>query len=267
MTLDQATVRRRVGALGIALGLGLGVAACGDDPSATTTTSTGQDTAEPVIDPGDGGNYAPQIEPADFVDRIDNPYLPFTPGARWVYEGEADGEVERIEVTVTDEPRVVMGIPAVVVRDTVTIGGAVIEDTYDWYAQDVAGNVWYLGEETKEYEDGDVVSTDGSWEAGVDGALPGIVMQASPAVGDAYRQEYYEGEAEDLAEVVRDGVPESVPFSDYDRLLVIREWNPLEPDAVEEKYYATGVGAVLEIKTRGGDERIELIEYTPGENG
>ena len=132
-------------------------------------------------------------------------------------------------------------------RDTVTVDGEVVEDTRDWYAQDRDGNVWYFGEETAEYEDGKVVSTEGSWEAGVDGALPGIVMHAAPEVGDAYRQEFYEGEAEDLAEVVRDGESATVPAGTFDDVVVIKEWNPLEPESIEEKSFAQGVGMVLEV--------------------
>jgi hypothetical protein len=141
----------------------------------------------------------------------------------------------------------------------VSVEGSVVEDTFDWFAQDADGNVWYMGEDTKEYEDGEVVSTEGSWEAGVDGALPGIIMEADPQVGDAYRQEYYPGQAEDLAEVVRTGQSETVPAGAYDDLVVIKEWNPLEPDAIEEKYYSQGVGTVLENKIRGGTERVELV--------
>jgi hypothetical protein len=244
------------------------VAACGDDETATTGTRDAAEaptTVEPVIDPGDGGTYAPDIDPASFVDVIDNPYLPLLPGARWVYEETSDGETERIEVTVTDDRREVMGVSTVVVRDTVTTAqGYLVEDTYDWFAQDADGNVWYFGEETAEYEDGEQVSTEGSWEAGVDGALPGIVMPAHPEPGQAYRQEFYEGEAEDLGEVVRTGVTESVPFGAFDDLLVIKEWNPFEPDVVEEKYYAAGLGMVLEVKTEGGRGRGELIDHTPG---
>ena len=163
----------------------------------------GGEDAEPVIDPGDDGNYTVDIDPDDFVEVIDNPYLPLQPGTRWVYEGVEDGETERVEVEVTTDRRDVMGISAVVVRDTVYEDGELIEDTYDWFAQDVDGNVWYLGEDSREFEDGELVSTEGSWEAGVDGALPGIVMLADPEVGDAYRQEFYEDEAEDMAEVAR----------------------------------------------------------------
>lgn len=215
------------------------------------TACGGDDGDEAPIVLDDGGRYAPDVDPARFVDGIDNPYLPLLPGSRWVYEGDG----ERIEVVVTDEHKTVMGIEAVVVRDTVTKDGVLFEDTYDWYAQDVDGNVWYLGEATEEHEDGEI-STKGSWEAGVDGALPGIAMPADPAVGDTYRQEFFEGEAEDVAEVLAVGDE-----------LVIEEWNPFEPDVLEEKTYRRGVGLVLEVKTSGGQGRIELTEHDPGRGG
>jgi hypothetical protein len=221
-------------------------------------------SAEPPIDPGDGGDYEMTIDPAEFVAAIGNPWLPFTPGSVWVYESVGGDENERIEVVVLEETREVMGIPATVVRDTVTIDGELVEDTYDWYAQDREGNVWYLGEDTAEYENGEVVSTAGAWEAGVDGALPGIVMLSDPAVGESYRQEYYPGEAEDMAEVVREGVSEEIALGAFDDLVVIEEWTPLEPDVVEEKSYASGVGMVLEEVIEGGSGRIELVSFTPG---
>jgi hypothetical protein len=221
-------------------------------------------SAEPPIDPGDGGDYQVAVEPADFVMGIDNPLLPFTPGSTWVYESVGGEEVERIEVVVLEETRDVMGVASTVVRDTVTVDGELVEDTYDWYAQDTEGNVWYMGEETAEYENGEVISTAGAWEAGVDGALPGIVMQAEPSVGDAYRQEYYPGEAEDMAEVVRVGVDEELAGESFEDLVVIEEWTPLEPDVIEEKSYAAGVGVVLEEVIDGGNGRIELVSFTPG---
>jgi hypothetical protein len=263
---ERATLPFQVAAAAAAMSL-VALAACGDDGS-TSTAGGGESTTTagtPVIDPGGGGNYRPQIDPNNFVDVIDNPYLPFPVGASWTYEGTEDGETENVTVTVTPERKQIMGISATVVRDTVSNGdGEVVEDTYDWYAQDRDGNVWYLGEDSTEFENGKAASTSGSWEAGVDGALPGIVMQAQPVAGQAYRQEYYVGEAEDLAEVQRVDATESVPFGDFDRLVVIKEWNPLEPDVVEEKYYAPIVGVVLEVKTEGGSGRSELIEYTPG---
>jgi hypothetical protein len=217
-------------------------------------------TGAPVIDPGDGGRYAVRLDPADFVATIDNPWLPLTPGSRWAYQA---GGGERNEVVVTDQTRTVMGIRATVVRDTETRNGALVEDTFDWYAQDRTGNVWYLGEATRAVRDGQL-SPQGSWEAGVDGALPGIIMKADPRVGDAYRQEYYRGHAEDMGKVVRTGASESVPFRTLDGLLVTQDWTPLEPRVVEEKFYARGIGLVLETTVRGGSDRNELVSYRPG---
>ncbi len=230
---------------------------------ALTLTACGAGVS-PEIDPGDGGEYAVTLDAASFADVIDNPLFPLIPGSTWTYQSTGTDEVERIEVIVLDETRIVMGIQATVVRDTVTVDGEVVEDTYDWYAQDDVGNVWYLGEDTKEYEGGVVTSTAGAWEAGIDGAMPGIVMEADPEVGDAYRQEFYRGEAEDVAEVVRVAVAETVAFGSYDDVTVIKEWNPFLPDVVEEKYYAAGVGLILEVAVRGGDDRIELIAYQVG---
>ncbi|MBN2113958.1 MAG: hypothetical protein JW785_07525 [Acidimicrobiia bacterium] len=221
-------------------------------------------SGQPLIDPGDGGNYRTSLDPADFVTRVDNPYFPLAPGSRWEYQAVGDGEMQTIEVVVTDQTRDILGIRATVVRDTVRVDGEVIEDTFDWYAQDTAGNVWYLGEDTKEYENGQVVSTEGTWEAGVDGAQAGIVMKADPQVGNAYRQEFYRGQAEDIAQVVRLGDSQTVPAGSYQGLLVTHEWTPLLADVVEEKYYAQGVGAVLESTVQGGSERIELIAYQAG---
>lgn len=237
-------------------------AACGGDGGTDRAATTA--TPAPVIDPGDGGDYHPDIDPAAFVERVDNPYLPLLPGARWVYEGESDGEHERTEVEVTGETRQVMGITAVVVRDTVYVDGEIAEDTYDWFAQDRDGNVWYLGEDTHEYEDGQAVSSAGAWEAGVDGALPGIVMPAHPAPGDAYRQEHEPGEAEDMGEILEVGVTRSIGLGTYADVVVTRDWTPLEPDVVEEKWYAAGIGLIYETATAGSTGASELIEHTPG---
>jgi hypothetical protein len=256
----------RAGVFAALAALTLAAAACGDGDdddgggnSAAEGTST---TAAPVIDPGDGGDYHPTIDPADFVDTIDNPYLPFLPGTKWVYEGEDEGKHERDEVEVTSKRREVMGVSAVVVSDTSYVDGKLAEETEDWYAQDRDGNVWYMGEATTSYEE-ETPSTEGSWEAGVDGALPGIVMPAHPEVGHAYRQEYYEGEAEDMGEILAvDGTVE-VPTGRYDKVVVTRDWTPIEPDIVEEKQYAPGIGSVREELTAGGEGSLELVEYTP----
>jgi hypothetical protein len=204
------------------------------------------------------------LDPADFSSEIDHPFFPMRAGSKWVYEEkDVDGSVQRVEVTVTDRTKTIMGIEARVVHDVVTEDGQVKEDTLDWYAQDKAGNLWYLGEDTKEYEDGKVSSTEGSWEAGVDGALAGILLPAEPEVGMAYRQEYYAGEAEDRAKVVSVDEHVDVPFGSFDGVLETEDSTPLEPDLVERKYYARDVGPVLAVATsKGSHGREELISFT-----
>ena len=209
--------------------------------------------------------YDPVIDPENFVDGVDNPYFPLVPGTTFIYEGDTEEGTEHIEVVVTDDTKEVLGVDCVVVRDTVWVDGEMVEDTFDWFAQDTDGNVWYMGEDSKEYEDGEVVSADGSWEAGVDGAKPGVIMWADPQIGTSYRQEYYEGEAEDMAEVISLTESASVTYGSFENLLVIKEWNPLEPGVAENKYYAAGVGLVLEEVVEGGSERIELIDIVIGD--
>ncbi|WP_440955470.1 hypothetical protein ACSAZK_00385 [Methanosarcina sp. Mfa9] len=209
------------------------------------------------------GEYSPVINPEDFVEEIDNPYFPLVPGTTFVYEGESDeGDPLRTEVYVTDETRVVMGVTTIVVRESEYEDDELEEETFDWYAQDKDGNVWYFGEESKEYDEGEVVSTAGSWEAGVDGAQPGIIMPGDPQVGDIYYQEFYLGEAEDQAEVVSLTESVTVPYGSFEDVLKTREWNPLEPGQEENKYYTSGVGLLLEEEVEGGDERLELVEIS-----
>jgi hypothetical protein len=205
------------------------------------------------------------LDAADFTSKIDNPYLPLKPGNRWIYrETDSEGDVQRDEVTVTNRTKTIMGIDAVVVHDVVTQDGEVKEDTDDWYAQDAEGNVWYLGEDTKEYEGGKLTTTEGSWEAGVDGALAGIIVPAHPEPGLTYREEYSEGHAEDGAEDLTLNAHVRVPYGSFDHLLQTRNFSPLEPDVVEEKFYARGVGVVLEITVSGGSDRAELLRLENG---
>lgn len=219
-------------------------------PPSTAAESAPTDEERPVIDPGDGGDYTVTIDPERFTSVVDNPYLPKLPGTIWEYvELTGDGDYELITIEVLDEHRVVMGVDTIVVHDVVTDAeGELIEDTYDWFAQDVDGNVWYFGEDTTAYHDG-VASTEGAWEAGVDGALPGIVMPGTPAVtGSGYRQEFRAGEAEDMGEVIGVDGTYSVPAGGYDDIVRTRDWTPLEPGVVEEKAYARGVGWIHESK-------------------
>lgn len=250
-------MKRTLAVLFLSAIMGFSLMACGEEPAGEDPEPTASTVADEV--------YEPVIEPADFVATIDNPFLPFKPGSTWIYEGDTGEGSERIEVTVTSETKEILGVTCTVVRDRVWIDGELAEDTLDWYAQDRAGNVWYFGEDSKEIDGGEVVSTEGSWEAGVDGARPGIVMYAEPqAGGESYRQEYYEGEAEDMAKVLSVTASVEVAYGSYEQCLQTEEWSPLEPGVREHKFYSRGIGLLLEEMVEGGDGRIELTEYRAG---
>ena len=237
--------------------------ACGGGSSQSTGTSVGTTgAASPSLPQGD---EPVTLDPAEFTTKIDNPYWPMKVGSRWVYrETDAEGAVTRVEVTVTDQTKTITGIESVVVHDIVTEDGEVKEDTLDWYAQDADGNIWYMGEDTKEYENGKVSSTKGSWEAGVDGAQAGIIVPAHPKPGLSYREEYYKGEAEDAADVLSLNARAKVPFGTFDHVLQTRNVTPLDADLVEEKFYARGVGMVLAITVSGGSDREVVVRYREG---
>lgn len=205
--------------------------------------------------------YQPVINPADFVDRIDNPYFPLDPGTvfRYVTNSKAGQEVD--DMVVTHDTKMILQVFATVVLDSVYTNGDLTEATADWYAQDKAGNVWYFGEDSKELDHGQVVSTEGSWEAGVQGAQPGIVMEANPQVGDVYRQEFQAGVAEDMAKVTGLDVPITVPYGSFSCLETL-ESTALTPNDRARKYYARGVGNVLELTPKGGKVRGELVSVT-----
>jgi hypothetical protein len=208
-----------------------------------------------------GEAYDPVIDPANFVAVIDNPLNPLIPGTTFIYEGPGDTGFEHDEVTVTDKTREILGVTCVEVHDVVTVDGELEEDTLDWFAQDKDGNVWYFGENTRSFADGLVVSIEGSFIAGEDGAKPGIIMEAHPQVGDVYRQEFLLGEAEDLGEVLDLNATVTVPaFPDpLAGCLETRDFSPLEPGADEHKFYAPGKGNVLTIDIPTGN-RLELKE-------
>ncbi len=209
--------------------------------------------------------YDPKIIPSDFISEINNKFLTLTTGTTLIYESHTDEGLERNEVSVTEEKRTVMGVETTVVWDRVWLNDELIEDTKDWFAQDVEGNVWYFGEDSKDFEGGQLVDTKGSWEAGVDGAKPGIIMKASPQIGDSYRQEYFPGEAEDMGEVVSLDETVSVPYGTFSGCLKTKDWNPLEPSVIEFKYYCLQVGnVVFEEESDGRDvELVDVISEQP----
>ena len=237
-------------------------------PSAPTSSAgrsaTPDASATPV--PLPQGSETIELDPAMFAGvPIDHPFWPMAAGSTWTYrETDAEGSEQEVVVTVLPETKEILGITATVVHDVVTADGETVEDTLDWYAQDAIGSLWYLGEDTKEYENGEVVSTEGSWEAGVDGAQAGIILPADPQVGMTYRQEYYAGQAEDAAEVTALDSHAVVPFGTFDGCLQTRDFTPLDPGVEEQKVYARGVGPVEVVQTSGGTSHEVLLTYTPG---
>jgi len=210
------------------------------------------------------GDDTVQLDPADFTVKITNPYWPMKEGDRWVYdERDETGAHTRDEVTVLDRTEKINGIEAVAVSDVATQDGVVVEDTTDWYAQDSDGNLWYLGEKTTAYENGQPSSTEGSWQYGVDGAQAGIALPADPEPGLRYRQEYLKDEAEDRAVVLSTHEQAETPIDIYADALLTRDTTPLEPDLVELKWYAPGVGPVLTL-TPSGEQTWEQLTEAPG---
>jgi len=212
----------------------------------------------------DKSTYNPKIMPSDFTSKINNKFFSLVPGKTLVYEAQVKEGIERNEVVVTNEKRTVMGVQTTVVWDRVWLNGELIEDTKDWYAQDKKGNVWYFGEDSKEFEGGKLVGTEGSWEAGKNGAKPGIIMKASPKVGDTYRQEYYVGHAEDMAKVVGLRETVTVPYGKFSNCLKTRDWTPLEPNATEFKYYCSQISGVVLEEIPADGEKMELIKVMSG---
>jgi hypothetical protein len=211
------------------------------------------------------GPYDPtEFVQENFVDPLEigrsiqpNPFFPLVPGSSWVYRSAT----EAVTVEVVGRVRRVAGVPCTVVRDVVQEDGVTTEDTIDWYAQQVDGTVWYCGELSKQFEDGRIASLEGSWEAGRDLARPGVIMKASPHVGDVYRQEFALGDAEDAARIASLSGSADVPGASCNRTcLVTLDFTPLEPGVVERKYYAPNIGLILELDPNTG-ERLELISY------
>lgn len=214
----------------------------------------------------------PTLDPANFTQPLANPFFPLIPGTTWFYESETADGLERTETTVTSDTKLIQGVTATVVHDVAFLDTngmtLLIEDTQDWFASDNFGNVWYLGESTVAYsydENGNLIgsSTEGSWEAGVNGAQAGLIMLADPRKGRAYQQEFAEGVAEDMAKVSGVNARVSVPYGDFSNVLVTKEWSTLSPGDVEVKYYAAGVGLVLVEELKGkGTVRQELVSVT-----
>jgi hypothetical protein len=205
------------------------------------------------------GPYAPSIHPSNFVATVDNRYFPLTPGTRFHYVGVRDGTAQTDDAVVTHDVKMVLGIRCTVVRDTVSAGGRALERTFDWYAQDKQGNVWYMGEDSFELKNGRFARASDSWQAGVRGAKPGVIMRANPRPGMVYRQEYYPpGGALDQAKVLSTNVVVRDASGAKKRALLTIEWSPVEPQ-LETKYYVAGIGELREEVVAGGHEQFRLV--------
>ncbi len=208
------------------------------------------------------GAYTPSIDPANFVRTVDNRHFPLKVGTTFHFVGAREAAAQTDDMVVTGQTKRVLGVDCTVVRDTVSEHGQPVERTFDWYAQDKHGNVWYMGEDSLERKNGRFVRASDSWQAGVNGAKPGIIMQGDPKPGDVYRQEYYRpGGALDQARVLGLGGKVNVPYGAFTRVLVTVEWSPVEPQ-LEKKYYEAGIGEIKERVVQGGHEQFQLVNVT-----
>jgi hypothetical protein len=243
-------MRRRKIQIGIALVLSAGLSAL------VGSGSVGAEVRPPWS--------PPTIDPANFVRHVTNPYLPLKPGTTLLYRGVLkDGTTPQVdEFSVTNRRKLVMGVRCTVVRDTVSSRGRPVERTFDWFAQDRQGNVWYMGEETQELKNGHFGKMIDSGPAGVDGALPGIMMEARPQEGDAYWQFHWPGHALDYARVLGGGGTVQLPYGTFHHTLLTQEQSPLEPGVRDHKWSARGIGYVEERAASGSKEQIDLVRIT-----
>jgi hypothetical protein len=204
----------------------------------------------------------PPALPRTFVGQVDNTYFPLRPGTRFTYRGREEGAPAEDVVTVTRRTKTILGVRVTVVRDRVFVRGELAEDTFDWYAQDARGNVWYFGEDTKELENGRVVTTQGSWQAGRHGARAGIFMPATPSVGRTRKQEDAKNVAEDCAKIVDLNASVQTRFASSRRALETEEFSLLERGVLDHKFYVRGIGLVKEQTVRGGSDMFELVSVT-----
>jgi len=258
-TSTQVTLRPRHWRTALACAT-LAVASCSSGSSGGTVPATLPDFSAAVFS-----------NPA----QVDNPFFPLVPGRVGTFADVPNGAGEIIVIEVLATTRVVMGVTCAVVRDRVFEGGLLIEDTHDWYAQDDAGNVWYMGEEVDNYEydaDGNLIGVDhdGAWEAGLDVAntgtvaSPGYIMEAAPAPGDFYYQEFYPGQALDQGTVIALNVPITLSDGSHHTCLQIRDTSALTAGPGEDKFFAAGVGLVLERNVVGAGANELRGRFAPG---
>ncbi len=210
---------------------------------------------------GPGSSYHPQITGLDFSPNVNNPLFPLKPGRTLVYSGIKDDKAALDLFIATAHTKIIDGVRTRVVEDRLYLNNVLEERTSDYYAQDRCGNVWYFGEDTAKLDaNGKVISTDGSFRAGVNGAQPGVFMRAQPELGRQFRQEWFQGQAEDVFKPIDLSASIDVPFGHFQHTLRTQETTALEPDVVDNKYYARGIGELLEKSVKGPRELLRLVE-------
>jgi hypothetical protein len=233
-------------------------------PSASATSSASAGAASPAPSTAAAPSLGPiaSPDPASFTATIDNAWFPLLPGMTLTYRGTKDEEPAVDIVTVTNETIVIQGVTCRVIRDRLYLSGKLEERTADYYTQDLAGNVWYFGEDTEELDaKGNVTSREGTWRAGVNGAMAGVFMEANPVVGHQFQQELYKGHAEDHYQVVSLTAVTKVPYGSFKDALLTKEWTPLEPGVLDNKYYVRGIGEVREVSVKGPLEELALVKF------
>jgi hypothetical protein len=234
---------------------------CDSDSERTGSDSGGRGSSRVSSKPQNG---LATIDPSNFSLPVDNPYFPLKPGTTYRHQGTKEGEPALIVYTVTRRTRRVMGVTNVVVLDKLYVNGRIEEIAHDWYTQDREGNVWYFGETIKEYApNGKRIPAKGAWEAGVDGAKPGIVMPAEPEVGTVFRPEYYKGKAEDRYKILDLSAEVRTPYGSFSDVLVMSEQTRLEPDVLGLKFHARGFGQIKESVAKGPPETLSLVSVEP----
>jgi hypothetical protein len=246
--------------IAVSVALVLVLSGCGSEKKQASTTTARPGSASALAPVH--GHYAPKIDPANFVAKVNNPLWPLEPGTGYHFKGVRGTTAQTDDEVVLHRTKRILGIDCTVVRDTVSEHGRPVERTLDYYAQDRDGNVWYMGEDSYELQHGRFAKASDSWLSGVGGAKPGIIMPAHPRPGDSYRQEYYPpGEALDEAHVLGFRAAPKVPYRSFKQALVTSEFSPLEPQT-EDKYYVRGVGEILERVVKGHHEEFDLVGVT-----
>jgi hypothetical protein len=253
----RRTPTRTRSALALAVAAVTAVAVGGVGPAGAQGSQT--------IKSGAGPGWPKVLHPNDFVRRVDNQWFPLKPGSTWHYRGRDDQGRFGDRMHVKHKTKTILGVRSTVVHDVVLRDGKPREVTNDWYAQDHRGNIWYFGERTKELDKhGHVITREGSFKAGRDGARPGVFMSGDPKVGQHARQEYYKGHAEDHFKVLDTSAKVKTPYVSSHHALRTREWTPLEKGIIDNKYYVRGVGDVVEHTVKGGLENLHLVRFHKG---